>query len=143
MAEKKGIFTSRNIIILLFLVFLFLRLFVSFSTQLLTADTLKFLETSKNFPNHTLYNDQLYLQHPPFYPYTIHFFAQLLQDEYKAAVFISIISAVITFFVLYNLFMMLTGNFNITYLVLVFFSLSVGFINVSNALFREPLVIML
>ena len=143
MSKSKGVFTSKNIIILLFIVFLFLRLFVSQSSVLLTADALKFFEAAKHFPNHTLYNNQLYLLHPPFYPYAIYFFTQLLQDDYKAAVFISIISAIITFFVLYSLFMMLTGNFNLAYLVLVFFSLSVGFINVSNAPFREPLVIML
>lgn len=143
MAKRKGIFTSRNIIIMLFIVFLFLRLFVSQSSILLTADALKFFEAAKHFPNHTLYNNQLYLLHPPFYPYAIYFFTQILQDEYKAAVFISIISAIITFFVLYSLFMMLTGNFNLAYLILVFFSLSVGFINVSNAPFREPLIVML
>src|SRR3989338_10060016 len=143
MITRKDFFTSRNIIMLLFIVFLFLRLFVSQSSVLLTADALKFFEAAKHFPNHTLYNNQLYLLHPPFYPYAIYFFTQLLQDDYNAAVFISIISAIITFFVLYNLFMMLTGNFNLTYLILVFFSLSVGFINVSNAPFREPLVVML
>ena len=143
MVKRKDIFTSKNTIILLFIVFLFLRLFVSQSSVLLTADALKFFEAAKHFPNHTLYNNQLWLLHPPFYPYAIHFFTQLLQDEYKAAVFISIISAIITFFVLYNLFMMLTGNFSLTYFILVFFSLSVGFINVSNAPFREPLVVML
>ena len=117
---KNRLFNRRNIIIALFLVFLFLRLFVSFSAELLTADTLKFLETSKSFPNHTLYNDQLYLLHPPFYPYTIHFFALIFHNEYIAAVFISLISSIITFFVLYNLFMMLSRNFNLTFFVLLF-----------------------
>ena len=143
MVKRKDIFTSRNIIISLFIVFLFFRLFVSQSSVLLTADELKFFEVAKHFPNHTLYNNQLYLLHPPFYPYAIYLFSQIFQDYYKSAVFISIISAVITFFVLYNLFMMLTKNFNLTYLILVFFSLSVGFISASNVPLRESFVFML
>ncbi|MEK6876383.1 MAG: glycosyltransferase family 39 protein [Nanoarchaeota archaeon] len=140
---KKELFTGRNILILLFLVFIFLRLFTSQSSILLTSDELKFFEVAKNFPRHTLYNNQLYLLHPPFYPYVIYFFNQVFQDYYKAAVFISIISSIITFFVLYNLFMMITKNFNITYFVLVFFSLSVGFIIASNSPLRESFVFML
>lgn len=140
---KNKLVNKRNIIITLFLVFLFLRLFVSFSAELLTADTLKFLETSRNFPNHTLYNDQLYLLHPPFYPYTIHFFALIFHNEYIAAVFISLISSIITFFVLYNLFMMLSRNFNLTFFVLFFFTLSVELIISSRIALRESFVIML
>lgn len=134
---------KRNLIIVLFLVFAFLRLFVASDSVLLGADHLKFLEIAKNFPNHTLYNNQLYLLHPPFYPYTIHFFTLIFQDDYPAAVFISLISAVITFFVLYHMFMMLTKNFPLTFLILVFFTLSDSFIISSREALRESFLIML
>ncbi|MBW2977065.1 glycosyltransferase family 39 protein [Candidatus Woesearchaeota archaeon] len=133
----------RNLVVVLFVVFLFLRLFVSSKSVLLSADSLKFLETAKNFPSHTLYNNELYLLHPPFYPYVIYFFTLIFQDPSIAAIFISLISAVITFFLLYHLFIMLTRNFNITFLILVFFTLSVGFIKPSHAVLRESFVIML
>lgn len=143
MIKKIHIFTSRNIIILLFLIFLFLRLFVSFPTELLTADNLKFFEASRNFPNHALYNDQLYLLHPPFYPYTIHFFTLIFQNEYIAAIFISIISSIITFFALYNFFMMLTRSFILTFFALFFLTLSSELIISSRIALRESFVIML
>ena len=136
------VFTKRNIIIVLFVVFLFLRLFVNNSSVLLGADPLKFMELSKNFPKHTLYNNQPYLLHPPFYPYVIHFF-DLFMEDHIAAILISLISSVITFFVLYYFLMMLTKDFNLTFFVLLFFTLSVGFIIASRAPLRESFVIML
>lgn len=136
------LFTKRNIIITLFVVFLFLRLFVDKPAILLGSDNLKFLETSKRFPTHTLFNDQLYLLHPPFYPYIIHFF-DLFMEDYIAAMFISLVSAAITFFVLYGFFMMLTKDFKLTFFILVFFTLSVEYIIASRAVLRESFLIML
>tara|TARA_Y100000310_G_C20703195_1_gene832029 strand:+ start:3719 stop:5389 length:1671 start_codon:yes stop_codon:yes gene_type:complete len=143
MIAHRKFLNKRNLIIAaLFVVFLFLRLFVDSSSVLLAADHLKYLETSKNFPYHKLYNDQLYLFHPPFYPYTIHLFTLIFQEDTIAAVLLSLISAIVTFFVLYKFFMMLT-NFNITFFVLVFYTLSVAFINSATAILRESFVVML
>jgi hypothetical protein len=133
----------RNLMIVLFAAFLFLRLFVSSDSVLLSADHLKFMEAAKNFPSHSLYNNELYLLHPPLYPYAIYFFTIIFQDDYFAAVFISIISAVITFFILYHLFMMLTKTFTLTFFVLVFFTLSDSFILASRVALRESLLVML
>ena len=135
-------FTKRNVIITLFVVFLFLRLFVSTSSFLMGSDPLKYLEASKRFPLHTLYNDQLYLLHPPFYPYIIHFF-DLFVEDHIAGILISLISAAVTFFVLYKFFMMLTKNFNLTFFILVFFTLSVEFIISSRKSLKESFVVML
>jgi hypothetical protein len=139
----KKFFTQRNIIIILFVVFLFLRLFVSSPEQLLGGDNLKYLETSKQFPNHTFYNNQLYLLHPPFYPYTIHFFNLIFQEDHIASIFISLLSAIITFFVIYHLFMMITNNFSLTFFVLVFYTLSDSLIIAGQSALRESFLIML
>ena len=139
----KRLFTRRNIIIVLFVVFLFLRLFISNSSILLHSDNLKFIEASKNFPNHTLYNHQLYLLHPPFYPYVIHFFDLIFQEDFIAAIFISLISSIITFFIIYHFFMMITDNFRLTFFVLVFYTLSDSLIISSQSALRESFLIML
>lgn len=135
--------TRRNLLIILFVIFLFLRLFVSNSSILLTSDSLKFMHVAKNFPYHTLYNNQLYLLHPPVYPYTIYFLTLIFQEDYLAATILSLVSSVITFFLLYKFFMMLTNNFNLTFVTLIFYTLSVGFVNVSHSILREPYAIMI
>ena len=139
---RMKIFTKRNLIIALLVVFLFLRLFVPMSSVSVGSDKLKYIEASKNFPFHTLYNNQLYLLHPPFYPYVIHFF-DLFMDDRIGAILFSLISAVITFFILYKLFMMLTKDFNLTFFTLLFLTLSVSFISLSRIAMKESFTIML
>ena len=136
-------FTKRNLIIILFIIFLFLRLFTYMDSVNFHSDSLKYIETSKHFPYHTLYNNQLYLLHPPFYPYVIYFATLIFQEDYLAGVFISLFSSIITFFVLYRFFMMLIKDFNITFITMVFFTLSVEFIIASKAVLKESLVLML
>ena len=136
------LFTRTNIIIILFAVFLFLRLFTSIP-YILLSDDLKYIETAKNFPYHTLYNDQLYLLHPPLYPYVLHFFTLIFGADYIAGIFISILSAIITFFAVYKLFMMLTNNFNITFFILLFYALSEQFIRLSRFIFKDSMQVML
>lgn len=131
------------IIVALFTVFLFLRLFSSSSSTLLGADNLKYMEAAKSFPYHKLYNDQLYLLHPPFYPYTIYFVNIIFQEYPIAAIFISLFSSIVIFFTLYKFFMMLTKNFNITFFVLMFYTLSVTFIIYDKVASKESFVIML
>lgn len=134
---------KRNLLAMLFAVFMFLRLFVNYDSILLAGDNLKYFEAAKNFPYHTLYNNQLYLLHLPLYPYVIHFFTLLFKHDYIAAILISLISAAITFFAVYHLFRILTNNFNLAFLVLVFFTLSDSFIVSAGAALRESFLVML
>ena len=136
------LFTGINIIIILFAVFLFLRLFTGIP-YILLSDDLKYMEASKNFPGHKLYNDQLYLLHPPLFPYVLHFFTLIFGADHIAGIFISILSAIITFFVIYKFFMMLTNNFNITFFILLFYTLSEQFIRLSRLIFKDSMQVML
>ena len=106
---KDIFFKKRNLLIILFVIFVFLRIFWSNDSILLSSDPLKFLETPKRFPNHTLYNDQLYLLHPPGYSYIIHFFTFVFQQDYIASIALSLVSTIITFFVVYFLCLLLTA----------------------------------
>ena len=137
------LYLRKNAIILLFLVFLSLRLFVGESSILLADDHLKFLEAANRFPHHTLYNNQLYLLHPPLYPYAIHFFNLIFAQDHIASISISLISSVVIFFVIFHFFMMLTKNFSMTFFILAFYTLSDNLITASNAPLRESFLIML
>lgn len=142
--DGKGSISTRNILLaLLFAVFLFLRLFVKYDTAFLASDHVKFLDLAQNFPYHTSLNNQLYLIHPPFYPYLIHFVNLFIEQDHIAAILISLISASILFFLVYKLFIMLTDNFLITFTVLILLTLSVDFVIASNSVLRESFVVTL
>src|SRR3989338_1346963 len=134
---------KKVMVIVLFVVFLFLRLFVDSKTIFFGGDSAKFLELAKHFPYHTLGNDQLYLQHGPVYPYAIHFSTLLFEEDYIAAIMINLLSASITFFLVYKLFMMITNRFDTTFIILILFTLSVDLIIASRKITRESFVIML
>ncbi len=81
--------------------------------------------------------------HPTFYPYVIYFTTLIVGQDYTAVILISIISAIVTFFILYRLLMMLTGNFLVTFITLIFFTLSVGLIISSNRILKESFLVMM
>ncbi len=134
---------KKILLVILFIIFVLLRLFVSSPYLKIAGDSSKFLELVKQFPYHKLSNDQLYLLHPPLYPYFIHFFELIIGKDYLAAISINLISAIITFFVLYKFLMLLTNNFFRTYLVLVLFTFSGEFINNAQIVLRESFIVML
>ena len=135
--------TKRSMLLLLFTLFLSLRMFTNSANIRLASDSLKFLELAKNFPYHTLYNHQLYTQHPPFYPYMIHFFTWLLYQDYLAAIVLSFLSSCITFFVIYKFFKLISRRFDAAVIAMVIFSLSAEMVLASKKVVREPFVIML
>ena len=122
----------RNLLITLFVVFLFLRSFTSSTYNFLDGDHVRYLIMEENFPYHTTVNNQVDLNHGPLFPYALHFFTLIFEKNYLAAIFVSLISAAVTFFIIYRLFMMLTNNFYITFTLLTFFTLSVEFITASK-----------
>ena len=134
--------SNKTSIFILFIVFLFLRLFTSSDYNFIDGDEIKYLEMAKNFPYHSTFNKQIEINHGPFFPYVVHIFTLIFED-YIAAIFISLLSAAITFFVLYKLLMMLTNNFSVTFVTLFFFTLSVEFIISSKAGLKESFVVML
>lgn len=128
---------------ILFILFMTLRLFTSESEILLSSDHMKYMEAADSFPNHLLYNHQVYLLHPPGYPYLIHLFSLVTGDLFTSAVLISLLASAATFFIVYNLFMLLTGSFRISFLVLILFSLSDSLIIAGQVALREAYLIML
>ena len=128
---------------LTFLVFLFLRIFSSTQYEIiLRSDAGRYLELAKNFPYHTFHNNQLYITHPPFYPYLIHFFSYLFEDHI-AGLFISLISAIVTFFVIWKLVILLTDSKYAALGTLVLYSLSSIYINMSTIILKESFSVML
>src|SRR3989338_1652911 len=143
MAKTMKIYDNRKLMVaLVFAVFIMLRLFVNSPNYFIGGDDAKYLELAKNFPSHTLDNKQLFLLHGPIYPYAIHFLRYLFED-YKAGIIISLLSSIVTFFVLYKLIMLLTKNFRIALVTLALFSLSAENIFFSNYVQKEAFMLML
>jgi len=131
------------LLIALFLVFLTLRLFVREEFLLLSGDYMKFIETADNFPNHTLYNNQLYVLHPPLYPYVIYFMKLITGSYVYGSILVSLVTAAALFWILYFFLMYLSNNFVLSYFTLVFFTLSNNMINAGYSPLRESLVMAL
>ncbi len=127
---------------LLLIVFIVLRIFVNTPSYYIVGDQGKYLTLANNFPKHTLDNNQLFLQHPPLFPYLIHFFSLFFED-YIAGLVVTLLASIITFFIIYKLFMMLTGNYNITFITLIFYTISYNTIFFSKIVYKESLIVML
>lgn len=91
---------------LLFLAFLLPRAFVSSSYCLISMDEAKYLGLAASFPTHTLFNNQLYLVHPPLFPYLIRFFS-LFSPDHVAGMAVSLLFAVVSFVAMARLFHLL------------------------------------
>src|SRR3989338_5127747 len=101
--KMRFLFSQRTLWIILFIAFVFLRLFSAHEYVLLGSDHLKFFTLADRFPDHLLYNNQPYLLHPPFYPYMIHIFTLIFRDDFLGALLLSLFSSIATFFVLARL----------------------------------------
>lgn len=134
---------KKILIAVLFAVFLFLRLFSDSGSVVIGGDYVKYLLMAKSFPYHLTVNNQMEINHGPFFPYVVYLFTLIFQNDYIAAIIISLLSAVITFYIIYRLSMMLTNNFFITFMALLFFTLSVEFITTSQVGTKESFVVMI
>ncbi|MEA1927724.1 MAG: glycosyltransferase family 39 protein [Candidatus Auribacterota bacterium] len=92
-----------GLLIVIFILFLLVRVFVTSPYYFIAMDEAKYLTLARNFPHHTLFNDQLYLVHPPGFPYLIRLFSLVLPDHI-AGMTVSFFFAAVTFFALIKLF---------------------------------------
>ena len=141
---SKKISKYENIVfLLLFIVFIFLRAFSSSEYYFIQAtDAVIYLNLAKNFPAYKLYNDQLYLRHPPMYSYFIRFFSSFFEDHI-AAMLVSFVSGIATFFILYKFIKLISKNSYIAFGTLILFSLSDAYIKISTGIIKESFAVML
>lgn len=140
---KPNLKNDRIVLILIFIIFLFIRLFSNseyFFIQV--GDDARYLALANSFPYHRLYNNQLFISQQPFYPYVIHFMSFFFQD-YIAGILISFISSIITFFIIYKLVGILTNNRYVTFGTLILYSLSDFYIKVAVNVLKESFTVML
>jgi hypothetical protein len=132
------------LLIAVFFVFIFLRIFSDSPYYFIQGgDTARYLALADSFPYNTLFNNQLYIEHPPLYPYAIYFVSFLFEDHI-AGLLVSLISLAIIFFIIYKLVMLVSNNYYIAFGTLILLSLSNVFINLSiGNLKRAPLGMML
>lgn len=130
-------------LILIFIIFLFIRLFSNsgyFFIQ--TGDDARYLALAQNFPYHTLFNDQLFISQQPLYPYLLHFVSFFFEDH-TAGIFISFVSSIFIFFIIYKLVGMLTNNRYVTFGTLVLYSLSDFYVRIAVNVLKESFAVML
>ena len=94
---------QRLLIPLTFIAFVLLRLFVPSPYYFIGMDEAKYLVLARTFPHHTLFNNQLYLVHPPLFPALIRLFMLFLTDH-TAGIAVSFLFAAITFVAMAALF---------------------------------------
>lgn len=134
---------ERVIILLIFIIFIFLRIFSNSEYYFIQAtDAAIYLNLAKNFPFHEFYNHQLFLVHPPMYPYFINIF-NLLFEDHIAGILVSLVSASITFFVVYKLVKLLANNNYIAFGALILYSISDIYIKISTDIVKESFAVML
>lgn len=130
------------LLLALFFIFLFLRLFSDNAYIFANDDPGKYLGPAKNFPHHLLYNKELFLEQRPLYSFAIYFMS-LLFNDYTAGILISLISAATTFFIVYKLVSLLSKNNYAAIGTLILFSLSSLFITYSTDIHKESFSVML
>lgn len=141
---KQDIMKKEQILLFaIFFIFLFLRAFSDSPYFLIQgSDHARYLELAKNFPYHTLDNNQLFVYHRPLYPYTVHFLTWFFEDH-LAGIMVSLISGIISFFIIYKLVLQLTKEKYIALGVLILFSLSWMYVYASATVMVESFYVML
>ena len=130
-------------IIILFIVFIILRLFVSSNIYFIAVDEARYLGLAKNFPYHTLYGNNIMLQHMPLYPYLIAILNNVLKDDVISGSLVSFVSSILFFYVCF----LLLKEFNLNKFIIVTFMFFLTFsnfmISLSNIVFKEMLLLLL
>jgi len=140
---KFNISKNQFLIIAIFLIFMFLRVFTDSPYFFIQGgDAGRYLTLANNFPYHTFSNNQFYIMHQPLYPYTIYFLSFLFED-YLAGIAVSLISSAITFFIIYKLTMLLSNSRNVVLGTLILFSVSQIYIHRAGSIIKEPFAVMI
>ncbi len=92
-----------GLLIAVFILFLLIRIFVASPIYFISMDEAKYLTLAQNFPHHTLFNNQLYLVHPPGFPYLLRLFSLVLPDQI-AGITVSLVFATVTFLAMVKIF---------------------------------------
>ncbi|MEM4259847.1 MAG: hypothetical protein QXG00_01275 [Candidatus Woesearchaeota archaeon] len=130
--------------IVLFLLFLILRIFVENPYYFVAGDEARYLGLAQNFPYHTLYGDQtLFLQHGPIFPYTIHLMNLITQNDLLAGLLVSLVSAIITFFLLIKFWRLIGKDDRWICWFMLFFTLSETFVKLATIIYYESLYFLI
>ncbi len=125
-------------VIATFLLFLLVRIFVSSSFCFISLDEAKYLALARSFPRHLLFNNQLYIVHPPLFPGAIRLFSLLLPDHI-AGIAVSLFFSMVVFWSLFCLFRLLgKGRYWIT-IALFILAVSPLHIPTSRVIYKDSL----
>jgi len=127
----------KNIILpILFALFVLVRIFVSSPYYFMYLEEAKFLKLAKTLPNYSLYNNHIYLAHPPIISCLIRLFSFFLHDHI-AGITVSFGFSILSFILLIKLFSFIGKNRYFTTMALFVFIVSPLYIPLSNIIYKE------
>ncbi len=127
-----------GLLIAIFVLFLLIRIFVASPYYFISMDEAKYLTLARNFPHHTLFNNQLYLVHPPGFPYLIRLFSLVLPDHI-AGMTVSLFFAVVAFFTMAKLFRLFGKDYFWIAIALFLLAVSPLHISTSRVIYKDSL----
>ncbi len=129
---------DKIIIGLIFLAFLAPRIFVASPYYFVSMDEAKYLCLARNFPDHTLFNRQFYIVHPPLFPYLIRLFTLALPDH-TAGITVSLLASLASFVLVLKLLRLFAKSFRWIAFALVVLAISPLHIPTSRVLYKDSL----
>ncbi|MGV8150751.1 MAG: hypothetical protein ACP5NV_03425 [Candidatus Woesearchaeota archaeon] len=131
-------------LLMLFILFILLRAFVSYPYYFIAGDEARYLGLAESFPKHTLYGENtLFLQHGPIFPYSIHLVNLLLHNDLLSGMIISLIASAISFFVMIKFLKLLEKNDTWIFWFMLFFTLSYNMTQISTFVYYESLYFLI
>ena len=127
-----------GLLFIIFILFLLIRIFVASPYYFISMDEAKYLTLARNFPHHTLFNNQLYLVHPPGFPYLIRLFSLVLPDHI-AGMTVSLFFAAVTFFAMVKLFRLFGKDYFWIAIALFILAVSPLHISTSRVIYKDSL----
>lgn len=133
---------KRSMFLFILIIFVFLRMFVDYDSHTVKEDEARYLKLSKTFPKYTLFNNSIFLDHPPLFPFLIKVFSVFFPD-YLAGILVSFFASIIAFLILYKFFIFLRMSEFQILLSLILFTISIHQIYFSHNIYKEAILLTL
>lgn len=130
-------------IFIIFFVFIVLHLFSLNPTIATVSDEWRYVHLAESLPGYTLFNDEVYLNHPPGYPIAIRAMMLFINDSYTAGVLTSFLFSIGAFIMVWLLLRLFNLPSMMQCVILSVFSLSyeLGFYTVRPS--KETMILFL
>ncbi|HBC88216.1 MAG TPA: hypothetical protein DCZ94_14795 [Lentisphaeria bacterium] len=124
----------------LLILYFIIRTFSQFEYFCLTADQCSFLSVARTFPFHKLYNNELFLIHPPLYGFVVGILSYIM-PLFDAGLAVSILFGILNFLLLRKMTKMFSLNAAGTMVALLYLTLNVTSISMESQVSRISILV--